>query len=138
MTLAQQQKLDQLCFGLLVGGSFLATGMNYFTKQGFWNAALSHTALITLIVFQPFYFWQVYSIGKGKRWAKILYLVLTGLGELGLLLAFRRIATKTLTSHLATFNFTFQQVLSLAVAVILVLTLRRPTPEVVADEEEYY
>lgn len=110
MTLAQQQRLDQLAAGLLLGGTILATSVNYFTKQGFWSPNLKHSALIALIVFQPFYLVQLYYISKGKRWAKLCYLVLEGLGLIGWALSYKRVAAIEFTSPVATMNILFEVV----------------------------
>ncbi len=137
MTQAHQQRIDTLAFGLLLGGSIVGTCCNYFVKQGFWSPALSHTGLTVLVLFQPFYLLWIYAIGKGKRWAKILYLVSTGLGLTAYVLDYKSIALRQFTSPLASLNFISQQLLVFAVTALLVLTLRKPTPEPV-EEEEFY
>jgi hypothetical protein len=137
MTQAQQQRIDAAVFYLLVIGSVVATCCNYFVKQGFWRPTLTRPGLITLILFQPVYLWWIYRISQGKRWAKIVYLVITGLGLAAYVFDYKRIAAIYLTSPLASLNFIYQQLLAFTVAVLLVLTLRKPTPEL-AEEEEFY
>jgi hypothetical protein len=137
MTQAHQQRIDTLAFGLLLGGSILVTCCNYFVKQGFWSPTLSRPGLIILILLQPFYLWWIYCISKGKRWAKILYFVITGLGMIAYVFDYERVNTLFLTSPLSSLNFIFQQALSFGVGILLVLTVRKPTPEPV-EEEEFY
>jgi hypothetical protein len=134
MTFAQQHRYDILASSLLLGGSIIATIVNYFVKQGFWRETLHHSALIALILYQPFYLWQLYCMSRGQRWAKILYLVLTGVGLIGFVLDYKRIALRDLTSTGATINFAFQNVLALVAAVLLILSLRKPTSELAERE----
>jgi hypothetical protein len=137
MTQAHQQRIDALAFSLLLGGTILGTCCNYFVKQGFWSQTLSRPGLIVLILLQPFYVWWIYRISKGRRWAKILYLAITGLSLVAYVFDYKRVATLFLTSPLASLNFISQQLLAFTVAVLLALTLRKPTPEPVEDEEFY-
>ena len=137
MTQAQQQRIDASIFYLLLIGSVVATCCNYFVKQGFWLPTLTRPGLLFLILFQPFYVWWIYRISKGKRWAKILYLAITGLSLAAYVFDYKRIAAMYLTSPLASINFVYQQLLAFTVAVLLVLTLRKPTPEPVEEEELY-
>jgi hypothetical protein len=137
MTQAHQQRIDTLAYGLLLGGAILGTCCNYFVKQGFWGPTLSRPGLVILILLQPFYLWWIYRISKGKRWAKILYLAITALSLAAYIFDYKRVAVLFLTSPLASLNFISQQLLAFTVAMLLALTLRKPTPEPVEDEEFY-
>ncbi|MGI4760916.1 MAG: hypothetical protein ACRYF0_09435 [Janthinobacterium lividum] len=129
MTLTEQHYVDKIAAGLLIFGSIAATIINYFTNQGFWNPGYSHTGLIALILFQPVYVLIVYYIWKGKRWAKILFIVLCTPGFLALLFDSKRVTAIAFTSPGAVANFIAQTTLSVSVVILLILTLRRPTSE---------
>ncbi|MGI4762954.1 MAG: hypothetical protein ACRYF0_19740 [Janthinobacterium lividum] len=129
MTLTEQRYLDKIAAGLLIFGSITATIINYFTSQGFWNPGYSRTGLLALILFQPVYLLIVYSIWLGKRWAKILFIVLCTPGFLALLFDYKRVTAIAFTSPGAIANFIAQTALSVTVTVFLLLTLRRPTSE---------
>jgi hypothetical protein len=130
MTLAQQRRYDTWAAGLLFFGSIVATGINYFTKQGFWRPALTHKGLIILLLSQPFYLVWVYLIWKGKRWAKILYVVISALG----LVAFLFLPTPAnlvTDSLVGRINVVAQNILAFSVSALLIVSLRRPTPDTI-------
>ena len=133
MTLAQQHRYERLAASLILVGTFVTTTINYFVRKGFWNPALSHRGLITLIVRQPLFLWMLYGIYKGRRWAKILYIVLTGTGILFFLFAYlfdhKRMVAIGYSSPGAAVSSIVGNLFSLAVLVPVVLSLRRPTLE---------
>jgi len=132
MTLTEQRSISKIAAGLLIFGSIPATSINYFTNQGFWHPGYSRTGLIALILFQPIYALMVYFIWQGKRWAKILFIVLCTPGFLALLFDYKRVTTIAFTSPLAITNFIAQTTLSITVVILLLLTFRRPAPDSIA------
>ena len=130
MTLAQQHRYETLAAWLIfiVNLAVLTVG-NYITKQGFWAAHVSRTLVVVSVLVNSWLFWVAYCIGRGRRWAKITYLVLTVLGILIIVLDYKRMAPKFLFSTASIISFYTQQVLYLGTCWLIILSLRKPTPE---------
>jgi hypothetical protein len=130
MTLAQQHRYERLAAKLIfiVNIAALTIG-NYLTKQGFWAAHMPRTTIWALVLYLPWLFWVAYCISRGRRWAKITYLVLTVLGLLFVILDYKRMAPKLFFSTASIINFCTQQVLYLGIGWLILLSLRKPTPE---------
>ncbi|MGI4762332.1 MAG: hypothetical protein ACRYF0_16600 [Janthinobacterium lividum] len=126
MTLAQQHRYEMLATKLIfISNLAVITIGNYLTKQGFWAADLSHTTIWVAVLFYPWFFWVAYCIGKGRRWAKITYIVLTVLGLLFTMLDYKRMAPKLFFSTASTSSFFMQQVLYIGICGLILLSLRK-------------
>jgi hypothetical protein len=130
MTLAQQHRYETLAAKLIfiVSLAVITIG-NYFTKQGLWVANLSHAMIWAAVLLYPWFFWVAYCVGKGRRWAKITYIILTVSGTLFTVLDYKRMAPKLFFSTAPTISFFAQQVLYLGICGLILLSLRKATPE---------
>ncbi len=133
MTVAQQRRYESLAAKLIFAAFAVFTIVNYFTKQGFWAANLSRTAIVVSALVYPWFLWLTYRISKGYRRAKITYVVLTFLGILLIALDYKRMAPKLFFSTAATISYIIQQVIYIGTSILLLLSLRRPTPESTLD-----
>ncbi len=129
MTLAQKHRYEVLASNLIYLGTLVFTTINFFVKQGFWGPHTSRTGLALIIVISLFILWVAYLIRKGRKWAKLVYILITIIGILPLLLDFKRFASISLTSTSVTVNFIAQEVLYVGISTFLLLSLRKPTPE---------
>jgi len=130
MTLAQQRRYEVLASNLIYWGTLVNTVVNFFIKKGFWDTQGSRRALIILLIITIFILWVAYLIRKGRRWAKIVYVVIAIVGILPLIIDYHRFASISFTSRAATVSYFVQEILYVSIGVILVLSLRKPTPEV--------
>lgn len=129
MTFTQQRRYEILASNLLLGGCLVGLLANYFLKQGYWTKSLSVTSVLTVTVGFLVVFWQAYYIRKGRRWAKLLYVLLTIAGLFIIALDYKRTLVGKLDSPAIASNYIAQQLLALGVAVILLLSLRKPSIE---------
>lgn len=136
MTFAQQRRYEVLAFNLLALGTVASIPFNYYYKKGFWDPHTKHTTHIALLVVLPFFIWQFYSIRKGKRWAKLSYVVLTIIGWVFLALDYKRMVPRLFTPTPVAINTVVQYLLIAVVIVLLILSLRKPTPEPLLVENE--
>jgi len=129
MTLAQQRRYEVLAFNILIIGTAVSTLINYYYKQSFWAPHTKHTTHIALVVVLPFFIWQFYGIRKGKRWAKLSYVILTIIGWIFLALDYKRMLPKMSTPAPVAINAIVQNLLTVVEVALLILSLRKPTPE---------
>jgi len=136
MTLAQKHSYEVLAFNLLIIGTVVSLLINYYYKKSFWDPHIKHTTHIALLVVLPFFIWQFYGIRKGKRWAKLSYVVLTVIGWVFLAFDYKRMVPKMLTLTPFAINTVVQYFLTAVVVVLLILSLRKPTPELLSATSE--
>jgi cell division protein FtsW (lipid II flippase) len=129
MTLAQQHRYEVVASNLLIIGTVVSTLINYYYKKSFWDTHMSHTTHLAILVLLPLFIWQLYSIRKGKRWAKLSYVVLTVIGWGFLVLDYKRMVAKVFTSTPIAVNSIAQYLLTVAIVVLLILSLRKPALE---------
>ena len=129
MTLAQQHRYETLASKLIFIAFVVFTIVNYFTKQGFWavNPAPTRTTLVLSALVYPWFLWLTYCVGKGRRWAKMTYLLLTSSGILFTILDYKRLAPKLFFSPAATSSYFTQQVVYLGISILILLSLRKVT-----------
>lgn len=136
MTLAQQRRYEVLAFNLLIISTVVSTLTNYYYKKSFWDPHTKRTTYIALLVVLPFFIWQFYGIRKGNRWAKLTYVVLTIIGWVFLALDYKRMVPNMLTSTPIAINTIVQYLLTAVIVVLLILSLRKPTPELLSASSE--
>ena len=136
MTLAQKHRYEVLAFNILLIGTVISTLINYYYKKSFWDPHTKHTTHIGLLIVLPFFIWQFYGIRKGKRWAKLSYVVLTVIGWGFLALDYKRMVPKMFTSTPVAVNTVTQHLLTVLVVVLLILSLRKPAPDSLSATNE--
>jgi len=90
---------------------------------------MSRTLLVVSMLVYAWFLWIAYCVGRGRRWAKITYIVLTVLGMLFAALDYKRLAPKLFFSTASTFSFFVQQVLYIGICWLIFLSLRKVTPD---------
>jgi hypothetical protein len=136
MTLAQKHRYEVSAFNILIISTVISTFINYYYKKSFWDTQTKHTTHIALLIVLPLLIWQFNGIRKGKRWAKLSYVILTPIGWVFLVLDYKRLIPKAFTPMPVAINTAIQYLFSVVVVILLIMSLRKPTPEPTLTESE--
>jgi hypothetical protein len=128
MTLAQQRRYDVLASSIIFISTIVATIVSFYLRS-LENTSVSRATVIIIGLFSLFLLLLAYFIRIGRRWAKFTYIAVTVLVFLPVVLDYHRLAATTFTSTAATAAYIAQQLCYVVVATLLILSLRRPTSE---------
>ena len=125
MVRVHQTKQDILATNILFAALFLTIPVNYVIKDGYFSQTISKTAFTALIVVTPFILAHYYYIRAGYKWAKVLFVILSGLSLLFLVLDFKRIAAGSLDTLPKMTNFFIQQVIQFVAFILVLVSLSK-------------
>lgn len=129
MTRAQKHRYEVLASNLLLIGIVIASLTIYHQKKIFWDIHTQRTTKISVLAVIPLFIWLIYSIRKGRRWAKITYLVIAVVSIVSLVLDHKRVALMMSASMVTAITSIGQDLLEVVISILLVMSLRKPTPE---------